>query len=395
MNLKHYLNKYGIKNFFPTFLICALILNLFFSCNLIAYLFFPKEIVSSKMVVIFHTGEVEIVRYGKILPSSTGLILQECDLIRTFSGSVDIQSGNENLIRIKPYTELILKNLPNKQHKETNLYFQSGELLVRTNKLKTDESFLISTSTTVAGVRGSVFTLKLADGLQSPEVKVYEGAVGMNFKIPSKVLEEFKTMNEKTHNEFIMFLEKNEVVLEKGEVSIIKPSLDRMIQLIVTKVENKEDISKEFAKIQEIENFGLQKTAFVETPQEIAEIETLVRADRVLIDQALAEQDSNEIQPFISSVSSEIQRDQSSKLNQALNKIQAQIEANVLQYESEIYEYYNVLETVVKEDGSKLSGAIVTQIGNTLILHTSKGAVRLNKNEIDYVDYQNSRIKSK
>lgn len=168
-----------------------------------------------------------------------------------------------------------------------------------------------------------------------------------------------------------------------------------MIQLILTKVENKEDISKELATIQKIENFSLQKTTFVETPQEIAEIETLVRADRILVDQALAEQDSNEFQPFISSISSEIQRDQNSKLDQALNKIQTKIEENVLKYESEIYEYYNVFETVVKEDGSKLSGAIVTQVGDTLILHTLKGAIRLNKNEIDYVDYQSSRIKNK
>ncbi|EMF72388.1 hypothetical protein LEP1GSC151_4180 [Leptospira interrogans serovar Grippotyphosa str. LT2186] len=168
-----------------------------------------------------------------------------------------------------------------------------------------------------------------------------------------------------------------------------------MIQLILTKVENKEDISREFASIQKIENFSLQKTTFVETPQEIAEIETLVYADRILVDQALAEQDSNEVQPFISSISSEIQRDQSFKLDQALNKIQAKIERNVLKYESEIYEYYNVLETVVKEDGSKLSGAIVAQVGDTLILHTPKGAIRLNKNEIDYIDYQNSRMKDK
>ncbi|KAA1268740.1 FecR domain-containing protein [Leptospira interrogans] len=383
------------KFFFSIFFICILVLNLFFSCNLIAYLFLSKEIVPSKMIIIFHTGEIEIVRYGKILPSSIGLILQECDLIRTFSGSVDIQSGNGNLIRIKPYTEIILKNLPNKQHKETNLYFQSGELLVKTNKLKTDESFFISTSTTVAGVRGSSFSLKLEEGSQSPEVKVYEGAVGMNFKIPNKILEEIKTMNEEIYDEFIMFLKKNEVVLDKGEVSLIKPSLDRMIQLILTKVENKEDISREFASIQKIENFSLQKTTFVETPQEIAEIETLVYADRILVNQALSEQDSNEVQPFISSISSEIQRDQSFKLDQALNKIQAKIERNVLKYESEIYEYYNVLETVVKEDGSKLSGAIVAQVGDTLILHTPKGAIRLNKNEIDYIDYQNSRMKDK
>lgn len=395
MNLKCYMEKYDAKKISIFFFIYILVLNLFFSCNLIAYLFLPKEIVPSKMIIIFHTGEIEIVRYGKILPSSTGLILQECDLIRTFSGSVDIQSGNGNLIRIKPYTEIILKNLPNKQHKETNLYFQSGELLIKTDKLKTDESFYISTSTTVADVRGSIFSLKLTEGSQSPEVKVYEGAVGMNFKIPNKILEKIKTMNEKVYDEFIIFLEKNEVVLDKREVSLIRPSQDRMIQLILTKVENKEDISKELATIQKIENFSLQKTTFVETPQEIAEIETLVRVDRIIVDQALAEQDSNEVQPFISSISSEIQRDQNSKLDQALNKIQTKIEENVLKYESEIYEYYNVFETVVKEDGSKLSGAIVTQVGDTLILHTLKGAIRLNKNETDYVDYQSSIIKNK
>ncbi|EMK06047.1 hypothetical protein LEP1GSC176_1206 [Leptospira kirschneri str. MMD1493] len=261
--------------------------------------------------------------------------------------------------------------------------------------IKTDESFYISTSTTVADVRGSIFSLKLTEGSQSPEVKVYEGAVGMNFKIPNKILEKIKTMNEKVYDEFIIFLEKNEVVLDKREVSLIRPSQDRMIQLILTKVENKEDISKELATIQKIENFSLQKTTFVETPQEIAEIETLVRVDRIIVDQALAEQDSNEVQPFISSISSEIQRDQNSKLDQALNKIQTKIEENVLKYESEIYEYYNVFETVVKEDGSKLSGAIVTQVGDTLILHTLKGAIRLNKNEIDYVDYQSSIIKNK
>lgn len=109
MNLKRYMGKCDAKIFFSIFFICILVLNLFFSCNLIAYLFLSKEIVPSKMIIIFHTGEIEIVRYGKILPSSIGLILQECDLIRTFSGSVDIQSGNGNLIRIKPYTEIILK----------------------------------------------------------------------------------------------------------------------------------------------------------------------------------------------------------------------------------------------------------------------------------------------
>ncbi|EMJ98032.1 FecR family protein [Leptospira alstonii] len=375
-------------------LLFFLISNSSFSCRFISSLFTKNERVSSGMVVIFQSGDVEITRNEKKLRSTPGLILQENDLVRTSSGSIDIQTANGELIRVRPYAKLTLKSISDDQHGETNLYVQAGELLVKTNKLKTNKSFFISTPTTVAGVRGTTFSFELTKG-KSPKVKVYEGSVAIAFKIPKEILEVDKAKDEELYKEFITFLEKNEIVLEDGEASYVKPNIDQMIQLVLTRMENNEDISKEFDTIRKIGNRDLQKTAFVETPQENAEIETLVQADSNLIEKALNEQNPDSTQPTISSISSEIQQDQNSKLDQALHDIQTKAEANGFNNEVKIREYYNVLEIVVKSDGTKLSGAIITQIGDKLILHTPSGVIRLNKNDIDYVDYQSFRIRTK
>ncbi|EMY77342.1 sigma factor regulatory protein, FecR/PupR family [Leptospira weilii serovar Ranarum str. ICFT] len=379
---------------FSTLLILFLVSNSSFSCRLIASLFTKNERIPSGMIVVFQSGNVEIARHEKKLRSAPGLILQENDLIQTSSGSIDIQSANGELIRIRPYTKLTLKNISDSKREKTDLYVQAGELLIKTDKFKTNRSFFISTPTTVAGVRGTTFSFELTKG-KSPKIKVYEGAVALAFKIPQEILENDKTQDKEHYKEFITFLEKNEVVLENGEASYVKPNLDQMIQLVLTRIENDEDISKEFDTIRKIGNQDLQKTAFVETPQEIAEIETLVQADPNLIDKALTEQNPDSTQPMISSIASEIQQDQNSKLDQALHDIQTKAEANGFKDEAKIREYYNILEIVVKSDGTKLSGAIITQIGDKLILHTPSGVIRLNKNDIDYVDYQSFQIRTK
>ncbi|PJZ56282.1 FecR family protein [Leptospira barantonii] len=365
-----------------------------FSCRFISSLLIKEEPVPSGMIIVFRSGDAEIVRSGKKLKPSVGLILKENDQLQTASGSIDIQTGNGEIIRVKSYTKLVLKNISNPQKKETNLYVQAGELLIKTNKLKTNESFYISTPTTVAGVRGTTFSFELTNG-KPPKVKVYEGAVAISFKIPKEILADKEAQDKELYQEFITFLEKNEVVLENGEASYVKPDLDHMIQLILTRMEQNEEIAKEFETIQKMENHSPEKSAFTESPQETAEIETLVQADSNLVAKALTESNPDPNQPMISSISSEIQNDQNSKLDQALENIQTKAEASGLKDEAKIKEYYNVLEIVVKEDGTKLSGAIVTQIGDRLILHTPSGVVRINKNEINYVDYHTFQIKTK
>ncbi|TGM08361.1 transcriptional regulator [Leptospira barantonii] len=382
-----------------TKILSALILTILifcsnFSCRFISSLLIKEEPVPSGMIIVFRSGDAEIVRSGKKIKPSVGLILKENDQLQTASGSIDIQTGNGEIIRVKSYTKLVLKNISNPQKKETNLYVQAGELLIKTNKLKTNESFYISTPTTVAGVRGTTFSFELTNG-KPPKVKVYEGAVAISFKIPKEILADKEAKDKELYQEFITFLEKNEVVLENGESSYVKPDLDHMIQLILTRMEQNEEIAKEFETIQKMENHSPEKSAFTESPQETAEIETLVQADSNLVAKALTESNPDPNQPMISSISSEIQNDQNSKLDQALENIETKAEASGLKDEAKIKEYYNVLEIVVKEDGTKLSGAIVTQIGDRLILHTPNGVVRINKNEINYVDYHTFQIKTK
>ncbi|MCG6169677.1 FecR family protein [Leptospira sanjuanensis] len=376
-------------------ILSSFILSLDLSCRFVSSLFIKDEPAPpSGIIVIFQSGEVIIERNGKKLKSKPGLILQVNDWIHTSSGSIDIQTAKGDVIRIKSYSKVALKNISHPNRRETNLYVQAGELLIKTNKLKTSDAFTISTPTTVAGVRGTAFSFELTNG-KPPKVKVYEGAVAITFKIPKEILEDSKALDKELYKEFVTFLEKNEVVLENGEASYVKPDLDHMIQLVLTRIEKNEDIAKEFESLKKMENLNLEKKAFVETPQEKAELETLVQADQQLVEKALLEENPDPTQPKIASISSEIEKDQTSRLDLALEKIESDAEANELKDEKKIREYYNVLEIVVKSDGTKLSGAIVTQIGNRLILHMPSGVIRLNKDDIDYVDYQTFQIKTK
>ncbi|XDD52084.1 FecR domain-containing protein [Leptospira sp. WS92.C1] len=380
------------KNFKKTTLI---ILSFsFFSCSIIFSLFLQEDQTPSGMIVIFQNGNVEIERNGKKIKSAPGFIVRENDTIKIGSGSIDVQTANGDIIRMKSFSKITLKDISSGSKPNTNLYVQTGELLIKANKLKSKESFFLTTPTAVAGVRGTTFSFELTEG-KPPKVKVYEGAVAISFKIPKDIIENNKAQDKELYNDFITFLEKNEVVLENGDSSYIEPSLDDMIQLVVTRMEQNEDISKQFDAIKKTENHDFRKVEFTETPQEAAEIETLVQTNPDLVVKALKEKNPDSTQPVIASVSMEIQADHDSKLEEALKKIETTAQSNELKDEAKIREYYNILEIVVKTDGTKLSGAVVTQIGDKLILHTPSGVKRLNKNEIDYVDYQSFQIKTK
>jgi FecR protein len=329
----------------------------------------------------------------KKIRSAPGMILRENDEIKTSSGSIDIQTGKGDIVRIKSFSQITLKEISKKGKPHTNLYVQAGELLIKTNKLKSEDSFLLSTPTAVAGVRGTTFSFELTDG-KPPKVKVNEGAFAITFKISKEILENVKALDKELYGEFVQFLEKNEVVLENGEESYVKPNLDEMIQLVLTRIEQDQSIAKEFDQLKRLENPEFQKEEFIATPQENAEIETMVSVDQGILDKALNE-NPDASDHFISSVSNEIAENHESKLDQALEQIEANAVASDLKDEAKIKEYYNILEAVVKTDGTKLSGAIVTQIGDRLILHTPSNMIRLKKNDVDFVDYQSFQIKTK
>lgn len=363
------------------------------SCRFISSLFLKDNPTPTGMIVIFQNGEVAIERDGKKITSAPGLILRENDTIKTNSGSVDLQTGKGDVIRIKSFSQITLKEISKTGKSNTNLYVQAGELLIKTNKLKSKDSFQLTTPTAVAGVRGTTFSFELAGG-KPPKVKVYEGAVAITFKVPKELIENSKALDKELYGEFVEFLEKNEVVLENGEESYVKPSLDEMIQLVITRMEQNESIDKEFEQLRKLDNPEFQKEEFSPSPQENAEAETMVSVEQGLIDKALVE-NPNSTQPVISSISADIEKNHESKLDQALDHIESDAQASNLNDEAKIKEYYNILEMIVKTDGTKLSGAIVTQIGDKLILHSPSGVIRLNKNDIDYVDYQSFQIKTK
>ncbi|TGK27955.1 transcriptional regulator [Leptospira gomenensis] len=380
------------RNFFICLTFIVLTSN---SCRFISSFLNQENQTPPGVVVIFQNGEIEILREDKKIQSKPGLVLKQNDVITTRSGSLDVQTSSGDVVRIKSFSKVTIKSILTGAKPDVNLYTQAGSLLIKTNKLKSESSFSISTPTAVAGVRGTTFAFELTDG-QPPKVKVYEGAVAISFRIPKEIIENSKAMDKELYKEFVTFLESNEVVLENGEESYVKPSLDEMIQLVITRIEENKDISKEFETLKKAEKEDFGKRNFENTPQEDAELETLVAANNDLVKQAVDKNGSENLKAGeTSDISSEIEKDHSSKLDLALDRIESNAEANELKSETKIREYYNVLEIIVQSDGKKMSGAIVTQIGDKLIVHTPSGVVRLNKKDVEYVDYQTFEIKTK
>ncbi|EMJ99982.1 FecR domain-containing protein [Leptospira sp. WS58.C1] len=336
------------------------------------------------LVIIFLTGKVEVQRNGKLIPISLGSVLQKDDIIKTNSGTLDLQTSLGHVIRLKSYTNLSIDSLHGDGSEETSLAVKTGLLLVKTNKLSQKEQFKISTPTAIAGVRGTAFSFEVVQGTL-PKIKVYEGMVAMTLKAPvSQVIPADKIAENPNFQKLQKLLEQNEIVISEQEEAEVKPEFDQLAQTILNRLDDA-------AIAQSIENFRtdlvrtVQKEKFEKDPRERADLETLVKVDEELISGSLDNK----------SLAKEIEKDQTEKLNIAFDKLESEAGSQRLNSEEEIKTYYSVLESVHKLDKTVLHGAVVAQVGNTMLVHSTKGIFRLDVSEVEYIQYKNFDVVTK
>ncbi|MGJ4787608.1 FecR family protein [Leptospira koniambonensis] len=349
---------------------------------------FCSKILSTKskpgLVVIFLTGKVEVERNGKLIPISLGTVLQKNDTIKTNSGTLDLQTSLGHVIRLKSYTNLNIDSLHGDQSEETSLAILTGLLLVKTNKLSRQEQFKITTPTAIAGVRGTAFSFEVVQGTL-PKIKVYEGMVAMTLKAPvSQVIAADKIAENPNYQKLQKLLEENEIIISEEEEAEVKPEFDQLAQTILNRLDDQ-------AVTQSIESFRndlvrtVQKGKFERDPRESADLETLVKVDEDLISGSLENK----------SLAKEIDADQGEKLNIALDKVESIAGSQKLDSEEEIKKYYSVLESIHKMDKTILYGAVVTQVGNTMLVHSTKGIFRLDISDVEYIQYKNFDVVTK
>lgn len=340
-------------------------------------------------VVTFSQGTIFITTQGKETKAKIGDVVRPGDRIVTKLGRVDLQTYRGEVIRIKDNSDVLFRDIAGENRPNTDIHLWAGNLLVKSVKLKSGQNLSVTSPTMVAGVRGTVFSFELEKG-SVPKVKVYEGAVSVAFKTSPKLIEINEGLSKENYNRLVKTLEENEVVLEPGECLEVNPNLNELVYLINAKVASGALTGEELSGFTDFDS-GLAKASSSVTPQEKAEAETLVVIPSETIQKQIESQNSDAKEP----VTATIEKEHEEKRTEALNKIASDAEKTGLDNEEEIHNHYSVLETIHKSNGEVLSGAVVAQLGEVFIVHSTKGVFQLEMNDIEYVEYKNFKVKTK
>jgi hypothetical protein len=372
------------------FLAAVVLILINLQCSKIKQMIGMESVQESKVVVIFVNGDVKIQRNDKKFKPKVGTVLDSKDIILTESGSLDIQNKSGDLIRVKSFSKLSISSFEVGESSKTAVDIQWGELIVKTKKLKSTSDFKVLTPTTVAGVRGTVFTVELQKD-KVPTVKVFEGSVAIGARFQPINIEK-GSVDEESYDQMVSFLEKNEIILGEMEESNLSPKLQELVLLI----NNRQVVTEDFQNSDILEEMTgmMEKEIFPNTPQKQAELDTLVGTEESLIEQAIEKTDNSEstIDPTIAE---SIEKDQTKKLDTVITNLEENANKQNLKTEADIQKFYSVLEIVNTNDGNHYSGAIITQVSQTIILHSTEGVKMLDLKDVESVDYKTFKMKTK
>lgn len=339
-------------------------------------------------VVTFVHGSVTLVAQGREISPQIGDIVRPGDKITTKFGTVDIQTYAGEVIRIKDNSSVNFPSLSGESNEETKIAVLVGNLLVKSPKLKSSQSLTVQSPTMVAGVRGTVFSFELAkDGI--PQVKVYEGSVAVQYQTTDLAQAKGEGINEESFQKLVKTLESTEVILEPGEELKVSPKLHELVYLIQTRKSVKDLSEEEWKGFLETQD-SVSKSPFTISPQAKAEAETLVQVGDENIQKNLSS-----TEPLGETSREALEKEHESKQKEAFQKIAENAKKMGLDEESEIQSHYSILEQIHKSNGEVLSGAVVAQMGETLIVHTTKGVYQLAMGEVEYVEYKNFKVQTK
>ncbi len=222
----------GMKIILGTAIIATLISG-FTSC--------ARKEANEPAIITFVLGDVTIQRGPDSVKAQVREALKDGDIVTTGEKSyMVVQMGSRLLFRLEAESKLEIKSVTEFGKNELNL--SRGLVLSKLSKLKKGEQYFIKTPTTVASVRGTVFSTEFNNGVTN--VAVAEGKV--NVKLVS-------TGDEKEPE-----AESSAVVTDKIELR----KIDTVEKLVLKKIEETpvmenidsikaEDLDKEGNRIRE------------------------------------------------------------------------------------------------------------------------------------------------
>jgi hypothetical protein len=124
---------------------------------------------TAKIISIDGKAEVRMAGQVNWLPASVDMVLSEGDVLKTLSNSFALLNvdgiGQTATVEVKENSQLLLSELmvnPENGTHKTLLDLAAGEILIKAQKVKGEESkFEVKTPTSIVGVRGTTFAVKV------------------------------------------------------------------------------------------------------------------------------------------------------------------------------------------------------------------------------------------
>lgn len=221
--------------------------------------------------VFFNGAQVEI-----------GTLLNEKDIIKTDLGSFcDISIGG-SFIRIKEKTEVVASLLLKNDDGSDNVEFDMsvGKMLCKPKKLLKSEKFTVKTPTSVAAVRGTVFSVE-ADPNKTTRIKVFEGTVKA-----SKRIRRFDNHIDELVKAGSLVGEDQKIVITEADLQKSERHIDQFLQTNKVILDNDsavfDTIEKNQAviKVDDIKKFSAEDYAKDNT--DFIKIDTQIDRDKVI-----------------------------------------------------------------------------------------------------------------
>ena len=189
----------------------------------------PRAEIRPALLVVYSVGPTYIVRDGRESRASAGKILTAQDGARTGKGgTMDLQTRNGSIIRLKPETSIRVDLLAGRDGGPRKIHLQKGAVFASTRKISRRNSFIVTTPTAIAGVRGTVFSVRVNGRGRNPDIRVLEGkiAMGPNLGRMAPAPDARK-----------------EFILEKNDRGKFHPEFEKKIELVQKKTDASRDAS--------------------------------------------------------------------------------------------------------------------------------------------------------
>lgn len=333
---------------------------------------------SDRLAMIVATGEGAVYRSslgGEAMPAKVGVILKKGSRIETNQGSIDIQTRSGNLVRLSSYTILTIDEILESSTRLTSMELQQGVLDAVVQKASQDEAFQVRTPTSIASVRGTKFRVQTGENGR-PSVRVYEGSISFAPDVPEEVKKNY------------------EVILEKDDLSEFSSDLNEAVQTYKKQTGNRKSPAKDEIPRLPSPETSIHTRIIELDGKEKAIVATLSPLDQELVESAIdgagskGEDQNASLTASVDAVK-KIEQLQNENRDRAVEEIQELTGDEGLKTEMEIAEHYKILEVLHTKKGEVFPGAVVTQIGDTLIVHTTGGVRRIEKHDVDYVELKN------